>query len=348
MRLFSDYLLPILLVGIGYIGIQKLATKSHWSIWLRLILHVVAIGFIFVLLIYEYFAGKSLADSLRQSVGNAFCQLYTIDSCPAEIRAEIARRRIDSQAAASQLAMADAKLKQAEEERRKADTILSEAQKEKAQAETALRLAQEERKRAEEIARIATESQRPPDSATKPLPGLPPSRLPPESKVTALPPEDLPEDHLHTELPAQFRRQLVMFRTNEAAGTIVIDTQNTYLYLVLGNGQAMRYGVGVGGSGGRWSGVEYISRMAEWPDWRPTKEMKQRQPWLPEFMAGGEGNPLGARALYLGNTLYRIHGTNQPSTIGRAVTTGSIRLINEDIMDLYSRVQVGTKVVVLP
>ena len=128
----------------------------------------------------------------------------------------------------------------------------------------------------------------------------------------------------------------------------MIDTANTYLFLVLGNGQAMRYGIGVGREGFTWAGAERVSRMAEWPDWHPPAEMIERQPYLPRFMAGGEGNPLGARALYLGKTLYRIHGTNQPSTIGKYVSSGCIRLTNDDIADLYSRVQVGTRVVVLP
>ena len=129
---------------------------------------------------------------------------------------------------------------------------------------------------------------------------------------------------------------------------IIIDTPNTYLYLVLGNGKAMRYGIGVGREGFTWAGAERVSRMAEWPDWHPPEEMIERQPYLPRFMAGGEGNPLGARALYLGKTLYRIHGTNQPSTIGTFVSSGCIRLTNEDITDLYTRVKVGTRVVVLP
>ena len=123
---------------------------------------------------------------------------------------------------------------------------------------------------------------------------------------------------------------------------------NTYLYLVLGNGQALRYGIGVGREGFTWAGAQKVSRMAEWPDWNPPDHMIERQPYLPRFMAGGEGNPLGARALYLGDTLYRIHGTNQPSTIGTFVSSGCIRLTNEDITDLYSRVKVGTRVVVLP
>jgi lipoprotein-anchoring transpeptidase ErfK/SrfK len=165
--------------------------------------------------------------------------------------------------------------------------------------------------------------------------------------VAALPPEDQPEQGPAKELPPQFRRQLVDYVTKEPAGTIIIDTPNTYLYLVLGHGKAMRYGIGVGREGFTWSGAERVSRMSEWPDWHPPKEMIERQPYLPRFMAGGEGNPLGARALYLGNTLYRIHGTNQPSTIGTFVSSGCIRLTNEDIEDLYGRVQVGTRVVVL-
>jgi lipoprotein-anchoring transpeptidase ErfK/SrfK len=117
---------------------------------------------------------------------------------------------------------------------------------------------------------------------------------------------------------------------------------------VLGNNKAMRYGIGVGREGFTWTGTERISRMKEWPDWFPPKEMIDRQPYLPRFMAGGDTNPLGARAMYLGNTLYRIHGTNQPSTIGTFVSSGCIRLTNEDVADLYSRVSVGTRVVVLP
>ena len=140
---------------------------------------------------------------------------------------------------------------------------------------------------------------------------------------------------------------LVEYRTKEPAGTIIVDTPNTYLYLVLGGGKALRYGIGVGREGFTWSGVERVARMLEWPDWTPPEEMIVRQPYLPRFMAGGETNPLGARALYLGNTVYRIHGTNQPSTIGSFVSSGCIRLANEDVMDLYRRVQVGTHVVVL-
>ena len=149
-------------------------------------------------------------------------------------------------------------------------------------------------------------------------------------------------------MPAQLRRQIVEYSGGEAAGTIVIDTAHTYLYFVLGSGRAIRYGIGVGREGFTWSGVEAIARKAEWPDWIPPAEMVARQPYLPRWVAGGPGNPLGARALYLGNTAYRIHGTNQPSTIGGHVSSGCIRMLNEDVMDLYDRVQVGTKVVVLP
>lgn len=149
-------------------------------------------------------------------------------------------------------------------------------------------------------------------------------------------------------LPNRLRRQIVSFDRNEPAGTIVIDTANTYLYYVLGNGRAMRYGVGVGREGFTWSGVQSITRKAEWPDWHPPAEMIARQPYLPRFVAGGPGNPLGARAMYLGSSEYRIHGTNDPTTIGKFVSSGCIRLTNEDVSDLFSRVNVGAKVVVLP
>ncbi len=146
---------------------------------------------------------------------------------------------------------------------------------------------------------------------------------------------------------AQYRRRVVPFRTSEPVGTVIIDTATRYLYLVQPNGQAIRYGIGVGRDGFTWNGVERISRKAEWPDWRPPAEMIARQPGLPDFMPGGPENPLGARALYLGSTLYRIHGTNQAWTIGYAVSSGCIRLKNEDVADLYDRVPVGAKVIVL-
>src|SRR5437868_360859 len=148
--------------------------------------------------------------------------------------------------------------------------------------------------------------------------------------------------------PERLRRAVVAYDTREAPGTVVIDTGRTTLYYVLGQGRAIRYGVGVGREGFTWAGVQTISRKAEWPDWHPPAEMISRQPYLPRFMAGGPGNPLGARAMYLGTSQYRIHGTNDPSTIGKFVSSGCIRLTNEDVADLFSRVDVGTKVVVLP
>jgi lipoprotein-anchoring transpeptidase ErfK/SrfK len=190
----------------------------------------------------------------------------------------------------------------------------------------------------------------PQQDANRPPLGVGPGGQPgdPTDITSRLPMDDRPETGPRKELPPQFRRTTVEYRTREPAGTIVIDTANTYLYLVLGNGQAIRYGIGVGREGFTWTGAQRVSRMAEWPDWHPPAEMIERQPYLPRFMAGGEGNPLGARALYLGNTLYRIHGTNQPSTIGSFVSSGCIRLTNEDVHDLYTRVKVGTRVVVLP
>jgi len=149
-------------------------------------------------------------------------------------------------------------------------------------------------------------------------------------------------------LPARLQRRVVVYRGNEAAGTVIIDTSRTYLYYVLGDGRAIRYGVGVGREGFTWSGHTAVSQKAEWPDWIPPVEMLQRQPYLPRFMGGGPGNPLGARAIYLGSTLYRIHGTNVPSSIGKHISSGCIRMLNEDVIDLYARVHVGTPVIVLP
>ncbi|MCK1732421.1 L,D-transpeptidase [Bradyrhizobium sp. 138] len=155
-------------------------------------------------------------------------------------------------------------------------------------------------------------------------------------------------DDEDAQLPDRLRKQIVGFDRGEPAGTIVIDTNNTYLYYVLGNGRAIRYGVGVGREGFTWSGMQSVSRKAEWPDWHPPAEMIARQPYLPRFVAGGPGNPLGARAMYLGSSAYRIHGTNDPSTIGKFVSSGCIRMTNEDVIDLFGRVNVGAKVVVLP
>ncbi|WP_316395745.1 L,D-transpeptidase [Bradyrhizobium sp. 33ap4] len=166
-------------------------------------------------------------------------------------------------------------------------------------------------------------------------------------QIAALPPDEQPED-APAQLPPKLRRQEVSFATKEPAGTIVVDTSNTYLYYILGNGRAIRYGVRVGRDGFTWTGVQKITRKAEWPDWHPPTEMIERQPYLPRFMAGGPGNPLGARAMYLGSTVYRIHGTNQPSTIGKFVSSGCIGMLNEDVSDLFERAKVGTRVVVLP
>ena len=150
------------------------------------------------------------------------------------------------------------------------------------------------------------------------------------------------------ELAPDLQRQLVSYPAEVAIGTVIIDTANTHLYFVLGGGKAIRYGIGVGREGFTWSGAQTVTRKAEWPDWTPPQEMLVRQPYLARWMAGGEGNPLGARAIYLGNTVYRIHGTNMPATVGRKVSSGCIRMLNEDVIDLYSRVDVGTKIVVLP
>ena len=148
------------------------------------------------------------------------------------------------------------------------------------------------------------------------------------------------------ELEPQFRKTAVLYRTNEAPGTIIVVTAERHLYLVQGNGRALRYGIGVGREGFTWQGLVNITRKAEWPDWTPPPEMIARQPYLPRFMAGGPGNPMGARALYISGTVCRIHGTNAPHTIGTAVSSGCFRLTNPELIDLYERVPVGTKVVV--
>jgi lipoprotein-anchoring transpeptidase ErfK/SrfK len=155
--------------------------------------------------------------------------------------------------------------------------------------------------------------------------------------------EPAPEDKV---LPDVYRRQPVFYRTDEAPGTIIIDTSDRFLYLIQANNTALRYGIGVGRDGFQWNGLLKITRKGEWPDWTPPAEMIERQPSLPRFMAGGPGNPMGARALYLGATIYRIHGTNAPETIGHAVSSGCFRLVNDEIADLYERVPVGTKVIV--
>jgi lipoprotein-anchoring transpeptidase ErfK/SrfK len=186
---------------------------------------------------------------------------------------------------------------------------------------------------------------------------LPPSSAPARASVPALTSAPalasapVPQVHIQTaaaDVPGRLARQVVDYASHEAPGTVVIDTGNTFLYIVLNGGQAMRYGIGVGREGFAWSGEQAVARKSEWPDWRPPADMLSRQPYLPRFMAGGPGNPLGARAMYLGETEYRIHGTNKPDTIGKRVSSGCIRLTNEDVADLYDRVKIGAKVIVLP
>lgn len=164
----------------------------------------------------------------------------------------------------------------------------------------------------------------------------------------ALAPSPLVEPPKAADGPGAFVRQMVDYASHQTPGTVIIDTRNTFLYFVLNDTQAMRYGIGVGREGFLWSGEQTVARKTEWPDWRPPADMLVRQPYLPRFMAGGPGNPLGARAMYLGETEFRIHGTNKPDTIGKRVSSGCIRLTNEDVVDLYERVKVGAKVIVLP
>jgi lipoprotein-anchoring transpeptidase ErfK/SrfK len=164
--------------------------------------------------------------------------------------------------------------------------------------------------------------------------------LPPNVTMT-------PQHKLRVHLDRKFMRQVVPFATREAAGTVIVDTKAHFLYFVLGGGKALRYGIGVARDGFEWSGTHRITRKAEWPGWTPPAQMRRRQPGLPAHMPGGIRNPLGARALYIGATLYRIHGTNEPWTIGGDVSSGCIRLINDDVVDLYGRVKIGAKVIVL-
>jgi lipoprotein-anchoring transpeptidase ErfK/SrfK len=195
-----------------------------------------------------------------------------------------------------------------------------------------------------------SDGMRPPGAVTGSVEGQQQPAVGPDGRpltIAALPPEEQPESGA-AQLAPNLRRQEVAFVTKEPPGTIVVDTPNTYLYYVLGGGRAMRYGVRVGRDGFTWTGVQKITKKTEWPDWFPPSEMIERQPYLPRFMAGGPGNPLGARAMYLGSTVYRIHGTNQPSTIGKFVSSGCIGMLNEDVSDLFERVKVGTRVVVLP
>jgi len=149
------------------------------------------------------------------------------------------------------------------------------------------------------------------------------------------------------QLDPKWEKTVVFYRTTEVPGTIIVNTHERFLYVVQGGGRALRYGIGVGRDGFQWQGLVRITKKQEWPDWTPPPEMIQRQPYLPRWMAGGPGNPLGARALYLGNTVYRIHGTNMPQTIGTKVSSGCFRLTNPDVSDLYDRVPIGTKVIIL-
>jgi lipoprotein-anchoring transpeptidase ErfK/SrfK len=160
--------------------------------------------------------------------------------------------------------------------------------------------------------------------------------------------DQLIDENKKIQVPARLQRQIIDYPTREEADTIIIDTPNTFLYYVLGNGKAIRYGIGVGRKGFTWSGVKSIVRKTEWPDWYPPAEMIKRQPYLPRMMTGGLGNPLGARAMYIGGTEYRIHGTNDPTSIGKHVSSGCIRLTNDNVIDLYNRVKLGAKVIVLP
>lgn len=168
-------------------------------------------------------------------------------------------------------------------------------------------------------------------------------RLAPQRQAAIAPDAGVASRRIHP----RFERQEVEYSGRHGPGTIVVDTPNRHLYLVLGNGRAMRYGIGVGRPGFEWAGMKTVTRKAEWPDWRPPPEMLKRRPDLPPFMKGGPENPLGARALYLGSSLYRIHGTNEPWTIGQNVSSGCIRMMNDDVVDLYNRVRVGAKVVVI-
>lgn len=170
---------------------------------------------------------------------------------------------------------------------------------------------------------------------------------PRRTRMAALPPDMAGEERIARAPDARFARQVVAFEGRQRPGTIVIDTEAKLLYLVQSGGQAIRYGIGVGRPGFVWTGTKTISQKREWPDWTPPAEMILRRPDLPRHMAGGPENPLGARALYLGSSLYRIHGTNEPHTIGQNVSSGCIRMMNEDVIDLYERTPVGTRVEVL-
>ncbi len=169
----------------------------------------------------------------------------------------------------------------------------------------------------------------------------------PRSRMAALPMQEEPVGPISRGVDPRFRKQEVAYSGPHGPGTIVVDTPNRFLFLVLPGGRALRYGIGVGRPGFEWAGVKTVSMKREWPDWRPPAQMLRRRPDLPRYMAGGPDNPLGARALYLGSSLYRIHGTNEPHTIGQNVSSGCIRMLNDDVTDLYNRVKVGTRVIVI-
>lgn len=178
-----------------------------------------------------------------------------------------------------------------------------------------------------------------------PFSGL--SAVPPGRQLAAVQPRHDFERPIERVLDPRFQRQEVAYDGPHRPGTVVIDTPSKFLYLVQENGRALRYGIGVGRPGFEWAGVKSITRKAEWPDWTPPAAMLKRRPDLPRFMPGGPENPMGARAMYLGSSLYRIHGTNEPHTIGQAVSSGCIRMTNDDVTDLYNRVRVGMRVIVI-
>jgi lipoprotein-anchoring transpeptidase ErfK/SrfK len=173
------------------------------------------------------------------------------------------------------------------------------------------------------------------------------SQQPSPRQMAAIAPRAAVDSGIGRAIPPEFQRQEVAYSGRHAPGTVVIDTNQKFLFLVQGDGRALRYGIGVGRPGFEWAGAKTVTRKAEWPDWRPPAQMLKRRPDLPRFMAGGQDNPLGARALYLGSSLYRIHGTNEPHTIGQAVSSGCIRMTNDDVIDLYNRVRVGSRVIVM-
>ncbi|WP_246505271.1 L,D-transpeptidase [Microvirga antarctica] len=204
---------------------------------------------------------------------------------------------------------------------------------------------------AEQYPLVTRPAMRPRARAVDPMTGYAygtrPGEDPYERSPVSLPAYEPAEPGISSAIAPQYQRQVVAYRGKEPAGTIIIDTPSKYLYLVQGDGRALRYGIGVGRPGFEWAGRKSVSMKKEWPDWRPPKEMLQRRPDLPTYMEGGPDNPLGARALYLGSSLYRIHGTNEPDTIGHAVSSGCIRMLNRDVIDLYNRVPVGAQVVVI-